>query len=128
MINKNIKGNVQTILSLQNPLIKKIKNLSKKNNEKSKEEFISEGEFFLKEAIHFKWNISHIFCNVEKKDKFLKGDFFNYFIKSGTSIIFVNEKILKYLSQKNNPQDFLFTAKKKKFTEPKNIMNNHFSQ
>ena len=123
----NKKGRVQTILSIQNPLIKKIKDLSKKNNEKSKQQFISEGMFFLEEAIHCKWEVSHIFYNIEKKNILLDGNIFNYLIKSGTDITFVNEKILKHLLQKDNPQDFLFTATKKIFHEPKNVMSNHFS-
>ena len=124
----NIKtGKVQTILSIQNPLIKKIKNLSKKNNEKSEELFISEGDFFLKEAINSKWNISHIIYNIEKKETFFNGNFYSYLNKIGTNIIFVNEKILKHLSQKNNPQDFLFLTIKKKFPIPKIISSNHFS-
>ncbi len=124
----NIKNDkFQTILSLQNPLIKKIKNLSKKNNEKSEQQFMSEGNFFLKEAINSNWNISYIIYNIEKKDRFLNEDFYRYLIKNKTNVIFVNAKILKHLSQKDNPQDFLFTAIKKKFLAPKILSGNHFS-
>ena len=71
-MDNNKIGNFLTLTSLNNPLIKKIKKLIKKNSKKNDDDFVAEGEFYLNEAILNKWLVSDLLCNVKFKDFFLR--------------------------------------------------------
>ena len=122
MIN-NAKIN-PTIISLQNPLIKNIIYIKKKNNDKSSDYFICEGYSFLKEALHNKWDVTNILYTAKKRNHIIVEKFYKKLDLKFTKISFVDPKILKKLSQMNNPQDYIFVTRKKQFNLPKKITRN----
>ena len=120
---KNSKIN-PTIISLQNPLIKNIIYIKKKNNNKLSNFFICEGYSFLKEALHNKWDITYILYTAKRRNHIKAEKFYKKIDLKFTKILFVDPKILKKLSQMNNPQDYIFVTQKKQFNLPKKITPN----
>ncbi len=119
-------GNILTISSSNNSLIKKIRRLILKNSKKNDLDFVGEGEIFLNEAILNDWFITDLLCNIKMKDSFFKSKVFKKLEKMGTNIFFSDIKIFQKVLKKSNPQNFIFVIKKK-YIIPKRIEKNHFS-
>ena len=126
MDNKKI-GNFLTLTSLNNPLIKKIKKLIKKNSKKNDDDFVAEGEFYLNEAILNKWVVSDLLCNVKFKDFFCKTKICKNLKRMDANIYFTDYKIFKNVLKKDNPGNFLFVMKKKENFIPKIKKKNYLS-
>ena len=120
-------GNILTLSSLNNPLLKKIRKLIGQNSKKNDLNFVAEGEFFLNEAISNNWQVSDLLCNVKIKESFFKNEIGNRVLKMDTNIYFADYKIFQKILKKDNPQDFLFIIRKKENLNPKKIKKNYLS-
>jgi len=120
-------GNILTLSSLNNPLLKKIRKLIGQNSKKNDLNFVAEGEFFLNEAISNNWQVSDLLCNVNIKESFFKNEIGNRVLKMDTNIYFADYKMFQKVLKKDNPQDFLFIIRKKENLNPKKIKKNYLS-
>ena len=123
----NKLGNILTLSSFNNTLVKKIKKLKVKNSKRNDIDFVAEGEFFLNEAILNNWLVSDLLLSSKTKDIFFKTEIYKKLSKIGTNIFFADYEIFKRILKKDNPQDFLFIIKKKENVIPKRIKKNYLS-
>jgi len=108
-------GNILEITSLQNSIIKDlVKTLEGKNKNKT-DVFICEGEFFLKSAFENNWEVQTLIINSSISFNSEITKIIDDCILKNVRIIAVNNKILTKLSNNKNPQNLIFTAKKKTF-------------
>ena len=106
----NKKGKILYITSLDNSLVKQIRSLTKKKYREVHNKFIAEGEFFLNEAINSKWKICYVLFDNTKEDSFNDNKDLQFLKSKGTNIIFVTKDILIKVTERDNPQDFLFVV------------------
>ena len=123
----NKLGNILTLNSLSNPLLKSFKKLIRKNSKKNDLNFVAEGEFFLNEAISNNWQVSDLLCNIKIKESFFNNEIGNRVLKMDTNIYFADYKIFQKVLKKDNPQDFLFIIRKKENLNPKKINKTYLS-
>ena len=123
----NKLGNILTLNSLSNPLLKSFKKLIRKNSKKNDLNFVAEGEFFLNEAISNNWQVSDLLCNIKIKESFFNNEIYNRVLKMDTNIYFADYKIFQKVLKKDNPQDFLFIIRKKENLNPKKINKTYLS-
>ena len=123
----NKKGKILTITSFENPLIKKTSLLSKKKFRDIHNQFFAEGDFFLNDAIKSKWRIHYVLFDIAKETTLKNNKNLQKLLNTGINITFVSRKILKKITKKDNPQDFLFVVERKNFRLPKTNTKNDLS-
>ena len=106
-------GKILSITSFENPLIKKTNFYQKKNLEIFITNFLQKVNFFLMKQL--KLNGRYImFCLILQKNRPLKNNKnLQKLLNAGTKIIFVSREIIKKITKKDNPQDFLFVVERK---------------
>ena len=120
-------GKILSITSFENPLIKKTNFLSKKKFRDIHNQFFAEGEFFLNEAIKSKWKIHYVLFDIAKETTLKNNRNLQKLLNTGTKITFVTREIIKKITKKDNPQDFLFVVERKKFKLPKKNIKKQLS-
>ena len=113
-----ILGNILTIESLKNNLIKKIFKLTKKKYRYLNQMFIAEGEDFLVEAIKNNWEIEYILLDRDVNLSNIIVRLINNYQNENLKIIRANKEILTKLSSNNNNQNLIFVSKLKKNSLP----------
>ncbi len=94
---------MQTVSSIQNPVVKTVVSLHRKKNRQETGMFIIEGYKGVEDAINYGVKITHIFLSESAKEKAR-----NF---SGDTLYLVNEKVLKKISTTDSPCEVLAVAK-----------------